>query len=189
METATGTLGVESNINASGDYTDSSGNGLDCHLEKNTEYGTITLLAASEFGNTTSTKTLNQSTADWGTGIYEMTSTDFWEFVANTYKETDSQTSYAIGEINDALLKADDRYVNRYTGTEQNYNSNGYVIAGDGLIETKEWGRFATSRWLSNEYPIFLRGHQYIFDYSYNIGNAGREYRQARAVVVNGAGL
>ena len=52
METITGTLGVSSNIDTTTGL-DSTGNGIDCHLEKNTEYGTITLLAASEYGNAT----------------------------------------------------------------------------------------------------------------------------------------
>ena len=70
MESATGTLGKDSSINTTGNYTDSSGNGIDCHLEKNTEYGTLSLLAASDYGNKTSTD--SASTANNNTGVFQM---------------------------------------------------------------------------------------------------------------------
>ena len=50
MESEYGTLAKKSNISST-DYTDSSKNGIDCHMMKNTEYGTVAILAASGYGN------------------------------------------------------------------------------------------------------------------------------------------
>ena len=91
METPTGTLGKSSNINTT-TYVDSSGNGIDCHLEKNTEYGTITLLAASEYGNATSTD--SASTGLGSTGVFQMTNGRYDEYVANTYSSANGRNPY-----------------------------------------------------------------------------------------------
>lgn len=68
METPTGTLGKNSNINTNTDYLDTTGNGIDCHLQKNTEYGTLTLLAASEYGNKPNSNN-NYTTGNNNTGV------------------------------------------------------------------------------------------------------------------------
>lgn len=113
METPTGTLGKSSNINTS-TYVDSSGNGIDCHLEKNTEYGTITLLAASEYGNTTSTD--SASTGLGASGVFQMNNGNY-EYVANTYSSTEGGDP-TTNSYNGALTRADSRYVNKYFGSK-----------------------------------------------------------------------
>lgn len=135
METPTGTLGVNSNINTT-TYVDSSGNGIDCHLEKNTEYGTITLLASSEYGNATSTN--SESTALGATGVFQMNNGKY-EYVANTWSLEENGTP-TPNNSNGALTSADSRYVNKYYGEKADFTSRGYVIKGDGLIQTDKWG-------------------------------------------------
>ena len=174
METPTGTLGKSSNINTT-TYVDSSGNGIDCHLEKNTEYGTITLLAASEYGNATSTDTT--STGLGASGVFQMNNGKY-EYVANTYSSTEGG-SLATTSYNGALTRADARYVNKYYGSK-------HSIIGDGLIETDGWG--GATNWLSTSSPVFLRGYSGLFGYNICSGN-DYSNSSARAVVVCGSGL
>jgi len=128
METTTGTLGKASNIATSTDYTDSSANGIDCHLEKSTENGTVTLLAASEYGNVPTDST--ECTAANNTGVFDMNNGK-WEYTATIYKSS-ANSSAATTDYNGALVRADSRYVNEYVGDK-------HSITGDGLIETDGW--------------------------------------------------
>ena len=182
METSTGTLGVNSNINTT-TYVDSSGNGIDCHLEKNTEYGTIALLAASEYGNTTSDGG-GASTGVGATGVFQMNNGKY-ELIANTWNAEENGTP-ATNSYNGALISADSRYVNKYYGTKDDFTSRGYVIKGDGLIQTEGWGGNTIFVNLGN--PTFLRGGGGFFGYSSG-GGSGSANNCARAVVVCGAGL
>lgn len=174
METSTGTLGKSSNINTD-TYVDNSGNGIDCHLEKNTEYGTITLLAASEYGNATSTD--SASTGLGSTGVFQMNN-GYSEYVANTYSSEKDGTP-TTNDYNGALTRADSRYVNKYYGSK-------HSITGDGLIETDGAGGGTT--FVTSSSPVFIRG--YIGFFGYNIdGGIGYWDKSARAVVVCGSGL
>lgn len=175
METSTGTLGKSSNINTD-TYVDNSGNGIDCHLEKNTEYGTITLLAASEYGNATSTN--SASTGLGSTGVFQMSNGNY-ECVANTYS-SEKDGTLTTNNYNGALTRADSRYVNKYYGSK-------HSITGDGLIETDGAGGGYTDFVTSNG-PVFYRGLGGLFGYSCY---GGEDYnpRMARAVVVCGSGL
>ena len=181
MESPTGTLGVDSNINTT-TYVDSSSNGIDCHLEKNTEYGTITLLAASEYGNATSTD--SASTAIGATGVFQMNNGNR-EYVANTWSSAENGTP-ETNSYNGALTSADARYVNKYYGTKDNFTSRGYVIKGDGLIQTDGWG--GDPFFVTSGYPVFYRGDDGLFGYDYNYGHSISN-NGARAVVVCGSGL
>ena len=174
METPTGTLGKSSNINTS-TYVDSSGNGIDCHLEKNTEYGTITLLAASEYGNATSTD--SASTGLGASGVFQMNNGRY-EYVANTYSSTEGGDP-TTNSFNGALTRADSRYVNKYFGSK-------HSITGDGLIDTDGWG--GNTDWLSTSAPVFIRGYSGLFGY-HNIPGYNYSDESARAVVVCGSGL
>ena len=175
METSTGTLGVESNMNTT-NYIDSSGNGIDCHLEKNTEYGTITIFAASEYGNKSSND--NTSTGANKTGVFQMSGgTNAGELVANTLQQT--KETAKIG--NNALTNADSRYVNEYIGTAK------YSIPGDGIIDTDGWS--ARNTFIGSTFPIFSRGVTGIFGYDNNENHGNNRTHGCRAVVVCGSGL
>ena len=180
METSTGTLGKSSNINSETNYVDSSGNGIDCHLEKNTEYGTITLLAASEYGNATSTD--SASTGLGSTGVLQMNN-GYLEYVANTYSSA-KDGNPTTNNYNGALTRADSRYVNKYYGSK-------HSITGDGLIETD--GAGGSTGFVSLDWPVFYRGSGGLFGYKNYDGGYSRYWVEtdlsARAVVVCGSGL
>ena len=175
METSTGTLGKSSNINTT-NYVDSSGNGIDCHLEKNTEYGTVTLLAASAYGNATSNDTT--STGANNTGVFQM-SNGKYEFVANTLQESESSAKYS-NSYNKALTNADSRYVDEYKSLTK------YSIPGDGIIDTDGWG--GDTNFVTSIIPVFFRGSGGFFGYSYHGGTAYSTLG-CRAVVVCAPGL
>lgn len=52
METQYGTLGKNAIVDSN--YIETTSNGIDCHLAKNTEWGTAAMLCASEFGSLSS---------------------------------------------------------------------------------------------------------------------------------------
>ena len=170
MESATGTLGV------SEDYSGHANN-IDCHLEKNTEYGAITILASSPYGRKTSNDTT--STGKGKMGVMQMAYNNKAEVVANTYQE--NSTSEKVG-----LTGVADKYVNNYVGTIDDYTSRGYIFAGDGIIETDGWGGNAS--FLTVDYPFLNRGYTGIFGYHGYIDKAVAT-THARAVVVCGPGL
>ena len=158
METATGTLGKASNIGEG--YVDTSKNGIDCHLEKSTEYGTTLFLALSEYGNADSSDSV--STANNNTGVFQMCN-GYYDTVANIYKETE-ESQVTTNDAIAAITSADSRYVNTYIGSEADYTSRGYIIKGDALLEFKQLATMKS--FVSNSAPIFVRGWSTIHGYS-----------------------
>ena len=121
MEGTGGTLGLQESINT--DLTGSGdSNGLDIHMEKNTEYGAMALLSASSYGNP-SPVVLNKkddtgSTTGNKTGVMGFTT----EWVANAH--------LTGGEI------ANGNWVN----AKSKYKNNMALdLVGDATNETKQW--------------------------------------------------
>ena len=167
-----------------GTYKDSSGNGIDCHMILNTEWGTAAMLAQSAYGGSptvaSDTTTKNES------GIYYMVgadnspqnTNDRWEFVAGIY-------GGASNGFMQTISKADPRYYNSYT-TDINK-----TYKGDTLREIT---------WLSGprvgtDYPVFTRGYKReLFGFCASNGNIAlqgepNQYLGSRAAVVCGVGL
>ena len=79
METEGGTLGLSAKIQAT-TYLEEveegkTGNGLDCQMAKNTEWGTAAMLAASIYGTAPNGQS-EESTTGNDSGIFEMTNGD-----------------------------------------------------------------------------------------------------------------
>lgn len=180
METPTGTLGVNSRINTE-NYVDSSGNGIDCHLAKSTEYGTAMLLSRSEFGRISYASEGN-SCAKGNTGVVGLFA-DTTQYAATIYSETINSEPKENSQ-NGALIRADERYVNRYYGTLNDYVNRGYIIRGDALLEdTVHTSSNIVFPSLNN--PIVFRCHERHGGF----GASDTSSRNARAVVVCGQGL
>lgn len=174
METTNGTLGTASEIDtAGGTYLDTTLNGIDCHMAKNTEWGTAAMLAASVYG-TAPTGTSDASTTGNETGIYQMADSKY-EYVAGIY----SKDSYANNlEI---IKTADARYRNLYTSSTS--------IAGDATLETKGWYGASNADFVTSNKPISARSSGSLFGcYNYYMGLSRYDYT-SRAVVVCGAEL
>lgn len=177
METSAGTLGKSSNIDQT-TFVDSSGNGIDCHMSKNTEGGAVSLLARSKYGGlgtygpSTDTSTTNNNTGVFG--IVQGTP----EFSAGIYNN--NSTSY-----NTNLVSADSRYKNVY-----DENNNAYP--GDTRIETDNWGHHQWNYTISSSWPVSVWYRSgMIFQYLESKGDGARYSGSAtsRAVVVCGQGL
>ena len=132
MEAEGGTLGKNANIDMSenGSYLDSSNNGIDVHMAKNTEWGTAAMLSASAYGEAPTGRS-NASTTGNATGIYQMADSNY-ECVAGIYNTTNQNMS--------KIKAAEGRYRDEYTES-----STEFAKAGD-AIKLKGW-KVSPVRW------------------------------------------
>ena len=155
MKSLTGTLGVASDASK-----------IDCHMAKNTEWGTAAMLGVSKYGQA-STGNNSKSTTNNNTGVFQMADGTY-EYVAGIYE----------GKIPTGL---DAKYFNVYSG------STG--ISGDALTATTGYvSGYGSVRWVSSSFPWFLRSNNALLGTDDFNGNAGSNYG-SRAVVVCGSGL
>lgn len=150
-------------------------NGLDCHMEKNTEYGAMAILSASAYGNPTKINS-GETTTGNATGVLISLNQ---EIVAGG----------TLGSI-DNYKNADRRYKNIYTTTYQ-------YIPGDAIGGMGGWHGGNTT-WLSSNDSTILRAYGSIFGYygkHYGTNGVGGAWNEpahyskthpTRAVVVMG---
>lgn len=165
METQYGTLGKNANLDTT-TYLDSTGNGIDCHMVLNTEYGTAGILVYSEYGSNS-----NNTTTGNSSGIYNLSNTPK-TYVAGIFSNANNYTS--------VIANSDNRYYNKYISNTP--------IKGDGL------GLFgAKLSWISAGSPIFSRGYGMLNAESSSGGTNSSStlyyWNSSRAVVVCGSGL
>lgn len=173
METAGGPMGLNATVDDAGNETSSSNN-IDVHMIKNTEYGTVGMLAASVYGAKTSRGYSNGTTTGNATGVYQMgtgTNGDKTEYVAGIYGES---TSSYIKNIKNAPPK----YWNNYTLDK-------VFKPGDGTLEIG-WG---TTYWVTASFPVFYRSSSLGVFYTNTMHGDGDSSFSSRAVVMSGAGL
>ena len=174
METADGPMGLNATVDDQGNETTPSNN-IDAHMIKNTEYGTVGMLAASVYGANKSTGLKNDTTTGNATGVYQMGTgnNDKVEYVAGIYGE--STLSYITN-----IKNAPQKYWDNYNGPSLKLPK-----PGDGTLEIS-WGY---TNWVSSSYPVFVRSTSNgVFNYSTYDGNSGSSI-SSRAVVVCGVGL
>ena len=162
METQYGTLGKNAQLNDK--YVDTTGNGIDCHMALNTEFGTAGILSYSRYGAVPTNS--NDSTTGNESGIKQLGYGNY-EYVAGIYSSSNSYMN--------VIFNADARYYNKY---ESNTSK-----AGDGM------GKFGTSAYYpSSSSPILVRSSSGVL-YSSNSNGVNSSNYGSRAVVVCGAGL
>lgn len=173
MEASGQVMGLGETINSS-TLVSSTSNNIDVHLQKNTEYGAMAILAVSDYGKqgngTAKSDYVNTTTYGLATttgnksGIYGLGKNYEW----------------VSGGLNDAFSGYNARYFNTYTTTKSG-------LGGDATLETNDWqGSNSSSSWISSTYPIFLRNSSSLF--SRSAGPTTNDY-YARAVVVCGSGF
>ncbi len=167
MEKSGGTLGLEATLEET-TYKDTSKNGLDCHMAKNTEWGTAAMLSASIYGIPPERQS-DASTTGNESGIYQMAKGN--EYVAGIW----DTTSYI-----DVIRGADARYYDLYTSSTSK--------PGDATTETQGWHGAMTYGFVNVGGCIFLRAVDSMFGYSNNQGGAYAP-NGCRAVVVCGEDL
>ena len=153
----TGTLGKN---------TVGAADGIDCHMVKNTEWGTAAMLAASPrhgtIPATTKTGADTESTTGNKSGVYQM-SDDQYEYTANYLV---GATAYSDNLIN-AVNNGQGKYVNVYSDTDAaNY------IEGDALKLGTIGGNWNTST------PVIHRGIKSLFKANgYHLNNIRRVWK------------
>lgn len=179
MEATGGTLGLNETINTTGllHTAESGSNGLDCHMEKNTEYGAMVLLSASSYGNPNKITSGGTTTGN-ATGV-----------VMNINKEW---VAAGAGLTSTTYFKnANARYINNDYGTK----AGGKYHVGDAMQQGGWHGSGATT-WFSHTFNSgLLRSYGgSVFSY-YGVGGSNSldaDYSfswASRAVVVLGSGL
>lgn len=129
MQSSGGTLGLTNNLNwdkTGGKYLTSDNPNLDIHMQKNTEYGAMSILAASSYGNP---------------GIIQNGGT-------TTGNETGIRINFggewvAAGQITETTnyVSAASRYKDNYTATYE-------AKSGDAIEETKQWHGSTNNFWI-----------------------------------------
>ena len=168
MEKAGGTLGLNAQLGET-TYLDTTNNGLDCHMAKNTEWGTAAMLATSIYGEVPADASKSISGND--SGIFEMI--NGYELVAGIGTES---TSYMT-----TIKSADKRYYDLYESSVSK--------PGDATTETANWKSSSGTTFPSSSYPMFVRNYSGLFGFGNHDGGGSGHYASARAVVVCGAGL
>lgn len=184
MEAAGGTLGFSETINNTGLLATTTSNGLDCHMEKNTEYGALVLLSASSYGNpnpisvATEEKPYENTTTGNASGV-----------IMNINKEWVAAGAGLTGTT--YAKNANSRYINNdYTTT-----AGEIYHVGDAMDIGKWHGGTDNWRFFNTNVSGLLRAYAgSIFSY-YGRGdttNANGHIEKkwaSRAVIVIGAGL
>ncbi len=187
MEGAGGGLGLTETIDETSLVAQTDPNNIDVHLLKNTEYGAILLLGASDYGKQGSditarrmdqgeTKTLTgvqASTTGNRYGVYEM---GYYNMDISKY----SNYEWVAGGLDTFLPDVASKYIDRYTLDRSSAKD------GDATVETDKWHGGSSGGWVTSSSPGFGRGYLGAFYFSYS--SAGNSY-YGRAGVVVGAGL
>lgn len=164
MEANGGSLGLKETIN--GNLTPSSGsNNLDCHMEKNTEYGAMAILSASSYGNPE--KVVSGGTTTGNASGVKINLNKEWVAAGNLT----NVTSY---------VNASARYKNTYPNGSQGSSLEYVRRIGDAITETSGWHGSGASEWIRTNYVNqgvtqtgLLRAYSgSIFSY-YGVGNLG----------------
>ena len=149
MEADGGTLGMEATIDETTLLQTNETNGVDVHMIKNTEWGTVEMLTCSVYGSSTSTTT--ESSTGNASGVYQLSGYRNVTGSASSTKCYYYDYEYTAGVFNGAtnnymsiLATADSRYVNKY---------NCSSIRGDGYD-------LGTISFPTNALPVAIRGGQ-----------------------------
>lgn len=172
-------MGLKETLSSKSTLQSSRSNNIDVHLQKNTEYGAMLILAVSDYGKqgngTTGSDYISKSTYGLATttgnvsGIYNLG--ERYEWVAAGAKEAFSSSFNTLSGANGNIFRY---YANLYTTTE-----TGKV--GDAMLETPQWQASSGASWITSHNPGFLRGNGGAFSYN----DSGVTYsHRARAVVV-----
>lgn len=179
MEAAGGTLGKSETINTTGLLATTDSNGMDCHMEKNTEYGAMIILSASAYGKPTKINN-GETTTGNETGVK-----------MNINKEMVAASGGALGQA------ANYKNANgRYKHNDYGDTAGGKYHLGDAMNIGGWHGSGATNWGGDPDYTVFLRSYSgSVFSYyrgnnGYGSGDGSHQKSWAsRAVVVIGENL
>jgi hypothetical protein len=215
MEKSGGVLGLSATLNTSTyEENSTSGNGIDVHMIKNSEWGAIVMLSLSAYGGYDGVNVSSISNYSTGannyTGVYGLGNN--WEYTATTFQYenmTNSTTSYTgakavtgsvASKYYDTYYMASTDYdtssdVTKAAFWNRNYTTNvsltKIVHHGDALYELSNFvaskNSNITQSIISSGAPWFVRGNGSALAFNSALDVYGGIY--CRAVVVCGAGL
>ena len=185
MEASGGTFGLNAEIDENSLLDKGESNGLDVHMEKNTEYGALAILSASSYGNPENVSGKGATTTGNCTGVVM----DYIEIVS----AISSEKEYS----NKIITNSDNRYKNVYTKDSAGKYE---YFKGDATKETQGW---QNSLFQDIKLLITRGGRDFTGDSSFsNIFSSCTEYvwigsepykenhaYTSRAVVVIGDGI
>ena len=186
MESSGNGMGLKETIDTTTGLATTETNNIDVHMLKNTEYGAIVLLGASDYGKQGTDITARRMDTGAVTGTSAQASTTGNKYgiyeIGYISMITGNNTNYewTAGGGTSFLSGIASRYINRYTTADSS------ARAGDATVETKNWHGSSNAYWLSVANYGFNRGYRGAFSF-YNGGESNSNY--ARAGVVVGVGL
>jgi len=186
MEATGQVMGLNATLNANGIETSASNN-IDVHMIKNTEWGAIAILGASQYGaidQNTQIGVAKSSTTSNNYGIFQMNINNSGEYVAGINNAV-ATTHGNLGKIK-TMANTNSRYVDVYTGTLNNIPPK----IGDATT-----GTYGTADWKGAQYQlglgavskfILIRGYgaavgsqNSIFSYVSSMGNSSTGYGES----------
>lgn len=182
MESTGGTLGLNETINTTGLLATTDSNGLDCHMEKNTEYGAMVLLSASSYGNPNIIKSGDTTTGnvtgvvmninkEWvaASAIPNLTRTTYYKnansrYVNNDYGETEGGKYHKGDAMQQGGWHSDSPvttwfYSNGgYSGLLRAYSGSVFSYYGDGYVNDSDRAANYTRPWASRAVIVIGEG-------------------------------
>ena len=188
MESSGNGMGLKETIDTTTGLATTETNNIDVHMLKNTEYGAIVLLGASDYGKQGAT--INDRRMDQGAviganiqasttgnryGVYEI---GYVLLETGSAMYTTTRFENVAGLNTSYLPQIAARYINRY-----NYEVKS-AKNGDATTETQLWHGSKYASWLSSYF--FARGGNGAFSYVSNSDTSDIQYARAAAVVGTG---
>ena len=175
MECEGGALGLNAVINMDG--TENTTNNIDSHLIKNTEYGAVILLTASQYGqgkyNTSNINSVASSSTGNKYGIYQLAGNK-WEYTTGILMSYKDKDTGEIKDINTSYTNVfrntiNNKYYDIYHTEEYNTSLNAYqinpeeAIQSDGYFDSLGWWNATATAAPRQNSPFFVRGNGGVF--------------------------
>ena len=186
MESSGNGMGLKETIDTTTGLATTESNNIDVHMLKNTEYGAILLLGASDYGKQGTNITARRMDKGAVSGTDAQASTTGNKYglyeigYVNMQISTYSYGEWTAGGGINFLSSIASKYINRYTTDKAS------ARAGDATVETQNWHGSNNTDWVGFIYHGFTRGASGAFSFK----NDTETYsNSARASVAVGIGF
>lgn len=168
MESKDGGMGLNETINEENALSTSGSNGIDVHMQKNTEYGAAILLGASDYGKIGTVGKPGTDANTWmngGTGVLTGTTikASTTGNVTGIFELSNENGEWTAGGLESYLSNISPKYRDIYT--EEKVGKLGDATYENG-INLGTWHGSTPAEWVSSSRPGFLRGHKYYHNYN-----------------------
>ncbi len=193
METSGAGLGLNETIDSNTLLSETS-NKIDVHMQKNTEYGAVVLLGASNFGKqgqTIEDRKMQKGSITGATKQASSTGNKYGVYELSYYIDPNAknQMSSASGYYYDSTVSVIENFLNsnRIANRYVDIYKNGTPKIGDATIETLNWhGDADSEKFSTKKGRIISRGTISPFSF---LEDEGSFLESSRAVIVVGEGV